>query len=649
MQVITKKQSKVIAILLAFTMLLSCFGVMQGSVYAAENNKKMPYKAGDDISNAVFYIAVDADDDGTVDDYYYYSEDEIRNYDETVDYQYVNHGQTQTDSIKGAKLSSLIKNLGGDAKVEDTDFVKYMEYDGYHSNPNQTMYIDTVASLEDPNGVGNGSESGLPTETIVGYCIKTTYSKPDANNVNDTEYKEFKNFLREASPVRGYRQGGNANYSVLKMMMGVVITGNPDNYGQGTDTQGGYIEEHYSNVTGEKIEKDYHFLGLIAGMKWAAAARPLEWAKGSDAPQVITVEKTASAKAAKQVVKCNYKENDFLTITKKDGSKTVLTRSDLRKIGDVEAPESPVENGQKFTYFGYNKPMYVRYQGAWLKDVLGAVGANDQVLILDASGKAVDITENVEDYFVAYYYSESKSSSNISNAKRVPLNYEHAVLVDTKSAPVEYSNGDEDYVIESGKPAAEYSGIQGIVVTEKPAVPTKAKAVLSSYNKAKITWKAVPGAAGYTVYYKKSGASTWSSANVTKASYTTKALAKGAKYQFKVKAYTVNNQDKVYSDATAVVSVTTLKASTVKLTKSGKTAVKVKYTDISGESGYQIYRSTNAKKSYKKVKTMAANKTAYTDKKLKKGTTYYYKVRAYKKADGKTIYGPWSSVKKIKR
>jgi len=33
---------------------------------------------------------------------------------------------------------------------------------------------------------------------------------------------------------------------------------------------------------------------------------------------------------------------------------------------------------------------------------------------------------------------------------------------------------------------------------------------------------------------------------------------------------------------------------------------------------------------------------------LKKGKTYYVKVRAYRKMNGKTYYGSYSSVKKVK-
>ena len=649
MQVLTKRKSRAIALFVALAMLLSCFTFMEGQAFAAQKGKKMPYKEGDNISNAAFYIAVDPDGDGTVDKYYYYTEAEIRAYGQTVDYKYDNHGQLQTDSVKGAKLSSLIADLGGEPGIKDTDIVKYMEHDAYHSQQSQGAYRDTVAGLDRDPG-GNGSGSGLPAETIIGYSAKTTYGKPDANNVNDTKYIEFKDYHREASPLRGFRQTKGANSAVLKMLIGVVISNEQGiaKYGRGTDTQGGYILEHYSKITGEKIADDYHVLGLIIGMKWAAAPQKLEWASPSEATKVVTVEDVASPRAASQIVKYNYTENNFLTLAK-DGQKKELTRSDILKAGNVEVPNS-THKYHEFKYYGYNKPMYIRYQGAWLKDVVGAVQAGKKVLIVDKAGKTIDVTSKLGDYFVAYYYSESKSSSNIANGKRRPLNYAHAVLVDTASAPVEYSDGDTDYTVESGKSPVTYENAKGVVVTDSIAAPTQPKAVLSKYNQAKFSWKAVPGAAGYTVYYKKAGTSKWVSADTAKTTYTKSKLAKGVNYEFKVKAYKTDSLAKIYSDKdSSVVKVTTLKAPALKASKKGGHAIKVKYTNIRGESGYQIYRSTKAKKGFKKIRTRSANKTTYTDKKVKRGKTYYYKVRAYKKVDGKMVYGPWSKVKKIRR
>lgn len=57
---------------------------------------------------------------------------------------------------------------------------------------------------------------------------------------------------------------------------------------------------------------------------------------------------------------------------------------------------------------------------------------------------------------------------------------------------------------------------------------------------------------------------------------------------------------------------------------------------------YSVYRAATKNGSYKKLTT--TTKTSYTDKKLKTGKTYYYKVRAYGKSlENKTLTGAYSA------
>ncbi|MGI6736537.1 MAG: fibronectin type III domain-containing protein [Anaerovoracaceae bacterium] len=53
-------------------------------------------------------------------------------------------------------------------------------------------------------------------------------------------------------------------------------------------------------------------------------------------------------------------------------------------------------------------------------------------------------------------------------------------------------------------------------------------------------------------------------------------------------------------------------------------------------------------KGVKKATVKSWKTTSGTFTKLKKGKKYYVRVRAYKKASGKTIYGSWSSKKTVK-
>ncbi len=93
------------------------------------------------------------------------------------------------------------------------------------------------------------------------------------------------------------------------------------------------------------------------------------------------------------------------------------------------------------------------------------------------------------------------------------------------------------------------------------------------------------------------------------------------------------------------VTVKTVSLNSLANTKPGM--VTVSYKKISDVKGYQILCASNSK--FKNAKSITSNKLTYTFSKLKKGTTYYFKVRGYKlDSTGKIVYGKYSKVIKIK-
>lgn len=115
-----------------------------------------------------------------------------------------------------------------------------------------------------------------------------------------------------------------------------------------------------------------------------------------------------------------------------------------------------------------------------------------------------------------------------------------------------------------------------------------------------------------------------------------------------------NNMPNDNSDVTTTVPTTTTKNYTpakVKLTsltalKGHK--IKAKWNKCStSATGYQIYwaKDKKFKKVVAKTTTKGRSKVTYTGKNFTKGRKYYVRVRAYKKAGGKTYYGPWSNIK----
>lgn len=84
--------------------------------------------------------------------------------------------------------------------------------------------------------------------------------------------------------------------------------------------------------------------------------------------------------------------------------------------------------------------------------------------------------------------------------------------------------------------------------------------------------------------------------------------------------------------------------------KTGSKSLKVTWKKASVASGYQLVVATDSDftKNVKKVTVSGRSTLSKKVTSLKKGKTYYVKVRAYKTVNGKKIYGLYSTVKKVK-
>ena len=193
-----------------------------------------------------------------------------------------------------------------------------------------------------------------------------------------------------------------------------------------------------------------------------------------------------------------------------------------------------------------------------------------------------------------------------------------------------------------------YSGTKRVYFTIAPSTPAITKTAQST-DAIRLTWNKVTGATGYRVYQYNSKTKKYEKIKTLKGTtYRVEKLKSGTAYKFKIKAYTKDG-DTIWGKATDVITAAT-KPATPKITKLTTSKGKATFTwsDVSGESGYQVYCSTKKDSGFKKVASYKANVVKGLKSNLKSGKKYYFKVRAYKTVGETKVYSAWSAVKAVK-
>jgi len=178
--------------------------------------------------------------------------------------------------------------------------------------------------------------------------------------------------------------------------------------------------------------------------------------------------------------------------------------------------------------------------------------------------------------------------------------------------------------------------------------------VYTTNGKNILTWSEISGAGGYIVY-RQSQYESWEKCDQTtslRSIDNSRELIPDVVYYYKIHTYQNNYPGKdIESADSEVVSVKyKLPASKITtLSRNSRTSLKVYWGKVSSADGYNIYQKKDSKGKWKKIKTITKNSTLnYTVKKLKRGSRYYYKVRAYKTYGGHTGYSSYSSIKSKK-
>ena len=174
-------------------------------------------------------------------------------------------------------------------------------------------------------------------------------------------------------------------------------------------------------------------------------------------------------------------------------------------------------------------------------------------------------------------------------------------------------------------------------------LPSKTSSITATQSTSaiKLTWKKVTGATGYRVYQYNSKTGKYKTLKtLTGTSYTVKNLKAGTTYKFAVKAYTKDGSETLWAASSKTITTCTKPATpTVKAT-AGSGKATLSWSKVTGATGYVIYME-NSFGDFEKV--TSTTKTSYTKKSLKKGKTYKFRVKAYKKVDGKYIYSGYKT------
>lgn len=179
------------------------------------------------------------------------------------------------------------------------------------------------------------------------------------------------------------------------------------------------------------------------------------------------------------------------------------------------------------------------------------------------------------------------------------------------------------------------------------------KATSQSTKSISLTWERQSGVNGYVIYrYDSKKKKYIKIATITKETKTTfqdKKREKATTYQYKVRAYIINNNKKNYGAYSDVLTTATKTARPKVSIQSANKSATLTWKKVSGATGYEVFMSTKKSKGYTRIKNITKGKTVtYTKKKLTKKKTYYFKIRAYKTVKGIKVYSSYSKIVAVK-
>lgn len=241
------------------------------------------------------------------------------------------------------------------------------------------------------------------------------------------------------------------------------------------------------------------------------------------------------------------------------------------------------------------------------------------------------------------------------------------------SKPFKLSDSKTVYAYAKKSGSARSKKISKIIKISTTSKPNKVKASAKGTSSVKVSWKSVKGASGYYVYQsdKKNGKykKVATVKNGSSTSKTVNSLSLNKTYYFKIKAYTYGKKTSAYSSCVSAKIKSkwgTLK--NVKLEKYGVSgvtkyeaevlgyedgpggfeAIFINFSEIKDADGFEmIYMWNICNRDYSEKYRLSVKDDLCSKKCIINGSQdppTQFKIRAYKKVKGKTVYGPYKTI-----
>lgn len=375
------------------------------------------------------------------------------------------------------------------------------------------------------------------------------------------------------------------------------------------------IEQNYKWTSSGKVytiinrkipKKDYYFYRLYVN---GVEQTPEKSSVGSGAK--VNISQTS----------LNLKKGGSATITAKmsTGNEKILWKSSNTSTAKV--------NSGKVTAMSAGKAEIMAYTATGKKAICNVTSKDSIANAKVASVKSVSYTGSPQ-------------------APKITLTYNGKTLVNGVDYEVKAAKepiGPAKATV-SGKGI--FSGSMTVNYSVKPSKITNVNNPARSSSVIRLSWNKVSGADGYIVSVYNSSTKKWQHIYKGKAlNLRNSKLKSSTEYKYKLNAYKTVGKTYYYSPDVFFKAYTTPKQTKISSAKSKNKAVTIKFASQSKISGREIYVSSSKTKGFKKLGDTSAS--TYTAKNLKKNSVKYFKARAYKKVNGKRIYGAFSSIVKV--